>query len=131
MWGDFHADGVGILLKGWEFPIQAELEVVPGRVLCVDASWRGSPLRLVSVYAPSPLGERRDFFQSLEPLMFTNRIVVLGGDFNKDLDKVPISGLGNLVRAFALLDAHRPAGIQQGTPEGQPRVWTTSFVRGR
>lgn len=39
----------------------------------------GGAFRFVNVYAPSKLGEREGFLDDLAPVLFTNRLVVLGG----------------------------------------------------
>lgn len=39
-------------------------------------------LRLVSLYAPAQPEQRADFFTSLRPLLETDRVLVIGGDFN-------------------------------------------------
>lgn len=62
-------------------------------------------MRLVNVYAPSVPSERRGFFSLVEPLLFTNKVVVLGGDFNVDLSRAPGCDLGRVVAGCLLRDA--------------------------
>ncbi|KAJ1142472.1 hypothetical protein NDU88_008786 [Pleurodeles waltl] len=57
-------------------------ELEGGRALVVDGSWAGEPVRLINVYAPSDVGERRELFQSLRPQLDTSRTIMMGGDFN-------------------------------------------------
>ncbi|KAL2080678.1 hypothetical protein ACEWY4_024484 [Coilia grayii] len=112
--GNVRADGVGILFRGWDFTMHVVWEVVAGRVLCVDAGWRGVQLRLINVYAPCVPGERRRVFAEVAPLLHTSRLVVLGGDFNSSLDTAPSGDLGGLVGGLPLVDAFRVAG--DGSP---------------
>ncbi|KAL2080684.1 hypothetical protein ACEWY4_024477 [Coilia grayii] len=112
--GNVRADGVGILFRGWDFTMHVVWEVVAGRVLCVDAGWRGVQLRLIYVYAPCVPGERRRVFAEVAPLLHTSRLVVLGGDFNSSLDTAPSGDLGGLVGGLPLVDAFRVAG--DGSP---------------
>ncbi|KAJ1169370.1 hypothetical protein NDU88_001263 [Pleurodeles waltl] len=57
-------------------------ELEGGRALVVDGSWAGEPVRLINVYAPSDVGERRELFQRLRPQLVTSRTIMMGGDFN-------------------------------------------------
>lgn len=63
----------------WEFVIESTNVIRPGRVIVADVRWRGVAFRFVNVYAPSKLGEREGFLDDLAPVLFTNRLVVLGG----------------------------------------------------
>ncbi len=47
----------------------------------MDVRWRGIAFRFVNVYAPSKLGDREGFLDSLNAILYTNRLLVLGGDF--------------------------------------------------
>lgn len=77
--GNVRADGVGILFYSGEFVIESTNVIRPGRVIVADVRWRGVAFRFVNVYAPSKLGEREGFLDDLAPVLFTNRLVVLGG----------------------------------------------------
>ncbi|KAJ1123700.1 hypothetical protein NDU88_002168 [Pleurodeles waltl] len=57
-------------------------ELEGSRALVVDGSWAGEPVRLINVYAPSDVGERRELFQRLRPQLVTSRTIMMGGDFN-------------------------------------------------
>ncbi len=43
------------------------------------------------------------FFIFLKPLFYTNRKVVLGGDFNVSVDKEPKGDLAHLLRSFFVI----------------------------
>ncbi|KAJ1169259.1 hypothetical protein NDU88_001165 [Pleurodeles waltl] len=59
-----------------------DTELEGGRALVVDGSWAGEPVRLINVYAPSDVGERRELFQHLRPQLVTSRTIMMGGDIN-------------------------------------------------
>ncbi|KAJ1166982.1 hypothetical protein NDU88_007375 [Pleurodeles waltl] len=52
------------------------------RALVVDGSWAGEPVRLINVYEPSDVGERRELFQRLRSQLVTSRTIMMGGDCN-------------------------------------------------
>lgn len=108
--GDGRADGVGILFFSWEFEVESTSSPVPGRVLVVDVRWRGAALRLINVYGPSKLAEREGFLGSIAPILFTNRRVVFGGDFNVSLGESEGGELAQLVASFSLQDPFRALG---------------------
>ncbi len=76
----------------------------------MDVRWRGIAFRFVNVYAPSKLGDREGFLYSLNAILYTNRLLVLGGDFNVSLDNASGSVLAQLVTGFSLCDSFRGAG---------------------
>lgn len=108
--GNVKAYWVGILFNSQEFIIERSLMVVPGRVLYADVRWRGVSIRLINVYAPSKREERVGFFNFLKPLFYTNRKVVLGGDFNVSVDKEQKGDLAHLLRSFSFRDSFKVAG---------------------
>lgn len=108
--GNVNADGVGILFYSWDFVIESAIVIIPGRVMVVDVKWRGIAFRFVNVYAPSKLGDREGFLESLNAILYTNRLLVLGGDFNVSLDNASGSALAQLVTSFSLCDSFRGAG---------------------
>lgn len=108
--GNARADGVGILFYSWEFLVEATNIIFPGRVIVADVRWRGVAFRFVNVYAPSKLGERGGFLDILAPVLYTNRLVILGGDFNMSLDNASGRVLSQLVADFSLRDSFRAAG---------------------
>lgn len=95
--------------------IESANVIIPGRVMVVDARWRGVAFRFVNVYAPSRLGDREDFLDSLERVLYTNRFLVLGGDFNMSLDNTSGKALAHLVAGFSLRDSFRGAGGREPT----------------
>ncbi|KAJ1167540.1 hypothetical protein NDU88_007931 [Pleurodeles waltl] len=78
--------GVATLVRGRSFTVDSVTELEGGRALVVDGSWAGEPVRLINVYAPSDVGERRELFQRLRPQLVTSRTIMMGGDFNCILD---------------------------------------------
>ncbi len=113
--GNVRADGVGILFYSWEFIIESANVMIPGRVLVVDARWRGVALRFVNVYVPSKLGDRKGFLDNLAPVLYTNRLLIMGGDFNMSLDNVSGKELAVLAAGFSLQDSFRGAGGREPT----------------
>lgn len=110
--GGVHSTGVGVLFRGWDFSVLETFSVVQGRVLGVDADWRGLRFRFICVYAPADRGGRREVFRDIEPVCFTNRILVLGGDFNISFESVDDFSLGHLERVvdnFNLVDTFKRA----------------------
>ena len=57
-----------------------------GRVSAWDWDVAHLRLRFISVYAPAVPDERSAFFQQLRPFLGTDRVVLMGGDFNCVLD---------------------------------------------
>jgi len=66
--------------------------------------------QFINVYAPSKLGEREGFLDILAPVLYTNRLLVLGGDFNVSLDNASVNELAKLVAGFSLRDVFRVTG---------------------
>lgn len=54
--GDCKSAGVAILLRGSVFTLDSVQELVCGRLLVVDGSWAGEPVRLINVYASPDKG---------------------------------------------------------------------------
>ncbi len=71
--------------------------------------------RFVNVYVPSKLGDRKGFLDSLVPILYTNRLLVMGGDFNMSLDNDSGKELALLIAGFSLRDSFRGAGGRQPT----------------
>lgn len=117
--GLFHSRGVGILLskeiKSSKFFYDHE-----GRLVTVDIEINGQSFRLVNVYSPNCVRERKDFFDSIFPHLSCSNPVILGGDFNcvesTSLDKlggIPYKGAGgaDILKTFCndfdLVDIYR------------------------
>ncbi|KAJ1212636.1 hypothetical protein NDU88_000291 [Pleurodeles waltl] len=79
---DCKSSGVAILIKGRHFTTDRVTEQVNGRVLVVDGSWSGEPVRLINVYAPPEKNERLEMFRVLRMQLVTSRTILMGGDFN-------------------------------------------------
>lgn len=108
--GNVRADGVGILFFSWEMMVETSGVIVPGRVIFVDAKWRGVALRFINVYVPSKREEREGFLGKIFPLLYTNRLVVLGGDFNMSLEKSSGGELAGVIKSFGLQDSGQSIG---------------------
>ncbi|KAM9330996.1 uncharacterized protein PAF06_019337 [Gastrophryne carolinensis] len=114
--------GVAILIGGSRFTVDTVQEVVCGRMLLVDGSWAGEPVRLITVYAPCDTDERMEFFHTLRPYLATTKTVILAGDFNCPLDRKGRSTshsakldrssklLGEMVTEASLKDAASASG---------------------
>lgn len=85
--GSTGAAGAAILVRGNAFTLDSVREMVCGRLLIVDGSWAGEPVRLINVYAPLVGSERLELFQLLRTQLVTTRAVVLGGDFNCPIEE--------------------------------------------
>ena len=96
--------GVAILLSDTA-PLtnisQAPVPAAGGRILRVDATYAGSPIALVSVYAPSEAADRPSFFSHDLPLALPPSSIhtFVAGDFNCILDPIDQQG-GSTTRRF-------------------------------
>ena len=86
---DRHSGGVAILSTSVDAraSIDSATAYVQGkRITAVTGSLNGTRVRLVSLYAPTKLTARRDFFYSLKPeeLNPEGLLMILAGDFNCD-----------------------------------------------
>ncbi|GAA6077017.1 uncharacterized protein LOC121397172, partial [Tachysurus ichikawai] len=114
-------DGVGVLFKSFEWEVENVISVVPGRILCVDCTWRGVRCRVIGVYAPCRRGQRRGFFHLLEPLLCTNRLLLVGGDFNVDVDVEGGRELAQVMAGAGLVDVYRVV-----EPQALGHTWCNS-----
>lgn len=108
--GGVHSSGVGILFGNKDFQVRDSFSVVQGRVLVVDALWRGVFFRFINVYAPAEPKGRKALFIALMEVCVTNKVVVLGGDFNVSLEGTGDFSrpyLEEVVQAFMLKDGYR------------------------
>nr|XP_014339655.1 PREDICTED: uncharacterized protein LOC106702044 [Latimeria chalumnae] len=80
--GESPYEGVGILFHNNEVELHNRLELWPGRCLLLDVCIKGVQLRLLNVYGPHSKALRKRLWVLLKPLLFTQRLVILGGDFN-------------------------------------------------
>ena len=85
--GGVHSSGVGILCGHREVKEEDSFVVMQGRVIGVDVTIRDCKFRLVVVYGPQVVADRREMVDCLTPLCVTNRKLVIGGDFNTDLGR--------------------------------------------
>lgn len=112
--------GVVTLLGRREMSVEGTQDIIPGRLLCLDATYQGVQLRLINVYAPVRCMERKEVWESLAGLLATRRQVIVGGDFNCPLglaDLVSVKGrrkldsssreLRELMGTFGMVDTFR------------------------
>ena len=57
-----------------------------GRLVIADVAVNNFAFQVVVVYSPTYIGERRSFFQLLEPFLSDSKRIVLVGDWNAILD---------------------------------------------
>jgi len=75
--------GTAILIKpGLNCKINSFKHDHIGRNIILDVSLNNIELRLISVYAPNNVKERKDFFKSLQIHLMSKKYVILAGDFN-------------------------------------------------
>lgn len=84
--GGVHSSMVGILFGDRGFTVEEVFTVVQGRILGIDCVWGGRKLRVVCVYAPVTAPQRVEAFQELAKVLIMNRVLIVGGDFNVDLE---------------------------------------------
>ncbi|KAK3553802.1 hypothetical protein QTP70_012239 [Hemibagrus guttatus] len=105
--------------EGWtQVPAR---KVVPGRIVCVDEVWRGIKFRAIGVYAPCGGGQWQGFFRLLEPLLCTNRQLLVGGDFNVDVEAEGRRELAQVMMGVGLTDAFRRV-----EPQAAGHTWRNS-----
>ena len=113
--------GVGILIKKDSDYHVSNFTFDPfGRYVVVDVIVNDYDIRLVSMYAPNNICERKQFFNDNYHLFMGTKPIILGGDFNcvqnLNLDKMGgnsdkgndgISQLKNILDDFNLIDCFR------------------------
>ena len=57
-----------------------------GRLVVADVAFKSFEFRVVTVYAPNSVGERRSFFWRLEPFFDDLKRIILVGDWNAIFD---------------------------------------------
>ena len=81
--GEPHSCGVSILVS---LSINCEFIHLyhdrAGRIVYIDITLDGHPLRLINIYGPNNPKERRIFINRFEQLLSVNKPILLGGDFN-------------------------------------------------
>lgn len=105
--GGVHSSGVGVLFGNRNFIVEKCVNVVPGRALYLDICSGENCFRCVCVYAPAMMALRADFFKELYPVCLTNKWIIMGGDFNVDLQDKRDPGakqLNLLLAQFGLYD---------------------------
>lgn len=119
---DGKSSGVVVLFKGRDFKVTESKELVPGRLLMVDVSYRNFSMRLINVYASPYKNSRFDLFQLIPAYLVVSKLIILAGDFNcvidsegrsrsssTKLDKTSIF-LGDLVKSAKLIDVGKQGG---------------------
>ena len=108
--GGVHSTGVGVLFKGSHSSVRDCFSFVQGRVLVVDFDQGGNKFRLINVYAQAEGAGRRELFCGLDTVMCTDRLLILGGDFNVSLDRGGDNSgrhLETLIKNYSLVDVFR------------------------
>ena len=120
--GGVHSCGVGILVKKFlNITVAQGNGGLDGRFFVLDLSLKGQGFRFVNVYLPNVERERCVVLRRLYNLLNSNRVTLLGGDFNfvenLGLDKCgggdPLAGDGGtrVIRSikndFSLVDVFR------------------------
>ena len=116
--------GVGILFGDRDFHVSGSFSVVQGRALVVDADWRGVYFRFIIVYAPAEPQGRRDLFLTLPNVCVTNRVLVVGGDFN-----VSFEGIGDFSLPYprdVVVDFNLQDGFRVVDKFGEGFTWSNS-----
>nr|XP_014350365.1 PREDICTED: uncharacterized protein LOC106705434 [Latimeria chalumnae] len=54
----------------------------PGKCQILDIRYMGVELRLINVYGPQTRAGRRKLWSMIKPMLFTQKLVILGGDYN-------------------------------------------------
>eukprot|EP00112_Aurelia_sp_Birch-Aquarium-sp1_P012597 Seg265.3 transcript_id=Seg265.3/GoldUCD/mRNA.D3Y31 product="Transposon TX1 putative 149 kDa protein" protein_id=Seg265.3/GoldUCD/D3Y31 len=138
--GSFHSRGVGILFKNsFKGTVTNAYHDNDGRWVNVIISLNGSKMQLMNIYAPCPVGERAEFFQTLPVSIWGGIPTVVGGDFNtvEDLyldkcggDSQPgataVQALKDLAKMFGLVDIFRSLH-----PSARIFTWTNFKVSSR
>ena len=66
-----------------------------GQLVVADVAVKSFEFRVVVVYAPNSIGERRSFFRRLEPFLDDPKRIILVGNWNAILDpKIDKAGRG-------------------------------------
>ncbi|KAK1802032.1 hypothetical protein P4O66_004363 [Electrophorus voltai] len=122
--GGVRSSGVGILLGDPTFEKVSAFDIVPGRAMGVDATWRGQHLRVLCAYAPVEASSRIAFFDALVPSCVTHRHLFLAGDFNVFLEgraDVSRKHFQKLLSDFSLSDAFKKCN-----PRNPGHTWHNS-----
>jgi len=89
--GKINSRGVGILIFDNNIKALHHEFDLHDRFLCMDVQYFTHTLRLINIYSPNNVVERKNFFSSLDKYLCRPN-VILGGDFNcihyLSLDKV-------------------------------------------
>lgn len=88
---------MGIPFWSWDFEVGPGVVRVPRWVLGVDSARRGIPFRVVCMYATAQRWGRLDCLQVLGLLLYTNKDLVVGGNFNiKGAESAGTAGRGRV-----------------------------------
>ena len=137
---DTKSKGVGIYISDlFSCTVDKFYADLDGRLVYVDAQFDNREFRLINVYAPNNIKDRKDFFHSLYRFCVTSRPLILGGDFNcvtnLKLDKKGGNNLfGNggkeellgVLKDFCLVDVFR-----KKFPDKREYTWRGNNIRCR
>uniref|UniRef100_A0A803K848 Reverse transcriptase domain-containing protein n=1 Tax=Xenopus tropicalis TaxID=8364 RepID=A0A803K848_XENTR len=113
--------GVGILFRGFSgIKIHRLVEVEVGRCLLLDVSVVGRRLRLINIYGPQSMLERKNLLKEVHQYLYTSIPVVMAGDFNqvlsaadrsaKTFNKYESSFLRNILQQSGMVDVFTHGG---------------------
>ena len=119
--GTTSSKGVAILIfNNFEFKVLKFQSDTDGRVILVDIKCEIGEIRLVSVYCPNDISDRKTFLNNIDRYIHSPKALILGGDWNcvenLKLDKFggnPNNGsegseiIKNFKRAYGLVDSYR------------------------
>lgn len=132
--------GVVVLQNNRTLHIESVEKIMDGRMLLIDIENNGCKMRLINVYGPTDLQERVFLLQTLQPYICSGRHIIIGGDFNCNLEKrmgITTAGLankidlsshvlGNLINDFKLIDVFKTLH-----PEETGFTWTNGKMSSR
>uniref|UniRef100_A0A3B5QT67 Endonuclease/exonuclease/phosphatase domain-containing protein n=1 Tax=Xiphophorus maculatus TaxID=8083 RepID=A0A3B5QT67_XIPMA len=112
---------VFLLLNNRTINIEKIEIIMDGRVLLIDMEKNGCKIRIINVYGSTDMQERVLLLQTLQYYICNGRHVIIGGDFNCNLEKrigntsacltnrVDLSSqaLNNLIKDCKLTDVYR------------------------
>uniref|UniRef100_A0A803JP76 Reverse transcriptase domain-containing protein n=1 Tax=Xenopus tropicalis TaxID=8364 RepID=A0A803JP76_XENTR len=106
------AGGVGILFKGhFDLKIKRFLEIRIGRCILLDVHFQGEMFRLINVYGPHTIAERKELLGEIKPFLCVSCPVILAGDFNEVLKPGDRTGKYNKYEGAFLSNIIRQAGL--------------------
>ena len=122
--GGVHSSGVGILFGGGGIRVEGSFMISQGRAVGADICVGELKLRVICVYGPQGRVARRELVECVAPHCATNRVLVVGGDFNVELGgtgEVSVAAWRVLFSGHSLVD-----GGRRTTPHLDGPTWRNS-----